>query len=1125
MSNGSDSDATPDGGEPSTSVPGLDYDFEGKSVLDILKDFYHVPALLVVGVVMLWIRLQSYSNFTRGGEVYFNGNDAWYHLRETTYAVQNWPFTMPYDPWTYFPYGTSAGQFGTLYDQLVATAALVVGLGSPSQELIARTLLVAPAVFGALTVIPTYLLGKRLGGRLGGIFATVILMLLPGTFLRRTLVGFADHNGAEPFFMGMAVVALMVALAVAQEDRPIWELVESREWDALRRPVIWSVLAGVATGLYIWVWPPGVLLVGIFGAYVVYQVVSDYTGGRSPDHVAFVAAISMTVTAAMAMLRFHETTFGASSFGFLQPFVALSVAVAAVTLAWLARQFDARSFEDPRAERYAFPGTVALLGLVGVVVLVTAPISFLGGIERNLLRFVGFSAGAATRTIGEAQPFLQSGLAQYYSSTGVVMAEYGFAFVTALVAAIWMLVKPLWKRGEEDDYLLLGVATALVLFMFVGRSLYNDFAGILGVNPQLLGLAIVAALVFAATVRVRYDAEHLFAFVWVVFITAAAFTQVRFNYYLALGVAAFNAYFIREILAAIDVDLSRESLPEIETYQAITVAMVVLLVLTPVLMVPLSLGNTGSPGIDRTNTAWQTGNSTGPGSVVYWDESLQWMNDNTPAQGDYGGADNADQLEYYGNYEQPPEGDYDYPEGAYGVQSWWDYGHYITVRGERIPNANPFQQGASEAANYLLAPNESQAESVLERNSEDDAETRYVMVDWEMVTEGAKLSAPSVFYDEGNLSANDLYSRQTPILRETGQSQQPYAVAFYDHPQRYYDSQMVRLYKYHGSRAEPTVNTGFGEAVIVFDYDPVQQAPDYKAVPSGENETAIRTFPNMTAAEEFVEEDGTAQIGGVGDLPREPVPALQHYRLVDASDTSAYASQQYQRSVLQESQSLGIQPGVLQKTSPNWVKTFERVPGATVEGSGAEPGETVTASVEMKMEPGENASTFTYEQQATADEDGNFEFVLPYSTEGYDEYGPENGHTNVSVRADGAYTIAGEVESNESAHLVRNEASLDVSEGDVNGDGDGTVSVTLEETVLQEPEGANGTDGNETTGNETTGDGAGGNETIGNETGGNGTSGNETSGDGTDSNESASLAGDGATAPALRAAEGHLARP
>ena len=37
-----------------------------------------------------------------------------------------------------------------------------------------------------------------------------------------------------------------------------------------------------------------------------------------------------------------------------------------------------------------------------------------------------------------------------------------------------------------------------------------------------------------------------------------------------------------------------------------------------------------------------------------------------------------------------------------------DYGHWITTLGERIPTANPFQQNARQAANFLLVPNASQ---------------------------------------------------------------------------------------------------------------------------------------------------------------------------------------------------------------------------------------------------------------------------------------------------------------------------------------------------------------------------------------------------------------------------------
>jgi len=82
-----------------------------------------VPVLSVLVTFMFWVRIQARDRFTRGGDILFRGNDAYYHYRQTQYTVENWPWTMPFDPYTYFPYGTApGGQFGSLFDQIVATA-------------------------------------------------------------------------------------------------------------------------------------------------------------------------------------------------------------------------------------------------------------------------------------------------------------------------------------------------------------------------------------------------------------------------------------------------------------------------------------------------------------------------------------------------------------------------------------------------------------------------------------------------------------------------------------------------------------------------------------------------------------------------------------------------------------------------------------------------------------------------------------------------------------------------------------------------------------------------------------------------------------------------------------------
>jgi dolichyl-diphosphooligosaccharide--protein glycosyltransferase len=409
------------------------------------------------------------------------------------------------------------------------------------------------------------------------------------------------------------------------------------------------------------------------------------------------------------------------------------------------------------------------------------------------------------------------------------------------------------------------------------------------------------------------------------------------------------------------------------------------------------------------------------------------MQANTPEEGNLGDANNANQMDYYGTYERTD--DFEYPKGAYGVQSWWDYGHWITLRSNRIPNANPFQEGATSAANFLLAPNETQSEAVLTSQSTEGNQTRYVMVDWQMATPGSKFGAPTVFYDaEENVSRSDFLRT---MYRFDDGNQGRFVGTFSLRTDRFYNSTMTKLYYYHGSARSPSP--------IVVDWEPRRvQTSSGEAVtlpsnPQGQD-SFVRTFDNMSAAESYVEEDGTAQIGGLGAFPTQRVEALEHYRLVHMSRTTA--SNQILRTVGREAQIAGANPRATVPSNPAWVKTFERVPGATVQGSGAPPNTTVTASTELRI-PNTN-STFVYTQQATTNADGEFEMTLPYATTGYDEYGPDNGYTNVSVRATGPYTVGTPATLNETGSIVSFRANLSVPEGQVNGDEDGTVTVELE---------------------------------------------------------------------------------
>jgi oligosaccharyl transferase (archaeosortase A-associated) len=959
-------------------LPALD------SALDRIEAWYHVPLLLALAGFMLWIRVRNWRNFVIGGKVYFSGNDAWYHLRQVRYTVRHWPWTMPFDPWTSFPTGTSVGQFGTLYDQLVATVALALGLGSPTEQTTALTLLFAPAVLGTLVVVPTYLLGKRFGGRFGGVVGVAILALSPSTFLQRSVVGFSDHHVAEALFQAVAVAVIVIALVVAEREKPVYEQFVEREFDSLRRPVGWAALAGIAITLYVWVWPPGLLLVGIFGVFLLVALPIAYLRGESPEHVAIAGAVALSVAGALMLATFKTIEVSVTNFSLLHPALAFAGALGCVFMAWLARTVESRDLSA-----LAYPGTIFGLFALAVLVMWVALPTLFDFFINQLSRIIGFGTNAAALTVGEVQPPFEVGVpfgTAARQAFSFLYGSYGFALLVAAAGAVVMLVRLALGRMEK----------------------------------------------WAAAV---------FVLVWTGFMLSATLTQARFDYYLLVPVAVMTAYFVGELLRLVGASGARSSLRNLDAYQVLTVAAIVLLVTAP-----LASGSAGTLTAAGANANAAT---AGPGqSVLGWAGSLQWLQNNTPAEGQYNGS-SSDSFGYYEEFS--PTDDYNYSNGAYGVLSWWDYGHWITVLGHRIPTANPFQQNARQAANFLLATDPAVANRIA--RMPDGEGVRYVMIDWKMADPagGGLFSAPFVWYSNGPVSYSDAV---TPIYAR--QSDGSVGTVFLAYDQRHYEAMRTRLYTFHGSEIEP-------EPVVLNYENPVSQTNDSLGAgfyPTANNTSVVRHFDNMSAAREFVEEDGSARIGGVGAYPQERVPALKHYRLVDASQQNAITgSRQFYRTAIQRLQVTGLNATELFKTPTNWVKTFERVPGATVTGQGP-PNTTVEATVEMRM-PSTN-TTFNYTQQATTNAQGQFTMTLPYSTTGYEQWGTQRGATNVSVKATGPYTFQTLVEGT-GENATRWNATAEVPEGAVIGRTNGTISVTLQrESVPTRSNAANASSGNAT---------------------------------------------------------------
>ncbi len=474
------------------------------------------------------------------------------------------------------------------------------------------------------------------------------------------------------------------------------------------------------------------------------------------------------------------------------------------------------------------------------------------------------------------------------------------------------------------------------------------------------GVVAVVLLAIRPFFGLKQRPLHLFVVVWSLFLISMGLTQIRFNYYLVIAIAVLNAHLVGLAIRWIDLSGGIDAIQEIETYQVLTLGVIAMLLVVP-LFPPIAQAS-----------AVQVGSQTAPSDdATAWEPANDWLANNTPEVGEYGGATNGDEIAYYGDFERPAEGNFEYPEGAYGVMSWWDYGHLITVQGERMPHANPFQQNAQSASAFLTAQDEQQAERYLdaiaagaspthESDPEDlataieqegtDEEIQYVMIDDKMAA--------------GKFSA---------ITQWTGPEYQTYT-----------DRETITFQQQNGETVERSLrvtNENYQDTMLASLYlQDAQGLEHYRLV----NETDSYSLVGFQLAQV----PGSEQVFG-------------QQRSVDYG---AYDPNLAQNITAARQNNIGIGGSFYQPYLVSEVKTFERVAGATIEGqTEATPNATVTLSVELATN---TDRTFTYTQTIEPDElnpDGSFAMTVPYPTE--ETLGPEDGYADSSVTAVSDYTI------------------------------------------------------------------------------------------------------------------------
>lgn len=400
-------------------------------------------------------------------------------------------------------------------------------------------------------------------------------------------------------------------------------------------------------------------------------------------------------------------------------------------------------------------------------------------------------------------------------------------------------------------------------------------------------ISILGIIIVLATVIFKPRLEETYILVWAAMMLLAIYGQNRFAYYYSVNVAILGAYIGCILIEYAKFDKLFDENKIFKGIRHITVdQIVVFFMILMFMVVPEVYGAKG-----------QLGGTIDP--IDEWYDSCVWLRDNTPDPG----------LDFNATFEPPENGElFAYPETAYGVMSWWDYGHHIEVIGHRMPNANPFQAGIGGRRGNMSEVNTPGAASFFTADSEANATDILDRIDPRPGKYGAKY-----IISDANMATDIFMAMPTWTLDANGYMKQYFTGSNYQvlPDARYYNSMEARLHIFDGNGLQQ--------------YRLVHESP---ALPS--NEMAYKDVYNQAFG-------GNLRIEYTG-----------------------------------------------------YVKIFEFVKGAHIVGN-TTPNTTIyVQNVLLTNQKRE----VIYKQYAQTDNEGKFEFVVPYATVGL---GPIVGETQYDV--------------------------------------------------------------------------------------------------------------------------------
>ncbi|MBN1109903.1 MAG: carboxypeptidase regulatory-like domain-containing protein [Methanomassiliicoccales archaeon] len=242
-------------------------------------------ALLLVMLVFLALFVRSYFGFSTSvdnGYLVSGGSDSYYHMRVIDHAVGTGEHLV-WDDMLNYPLGMRNPR-PPLYDWSVAVFAMFLSSisGLVITDAVGLSLVFSTAVWGALTVIPVYMLGKAAFGRKAGLLGAFIFALMAG-HIERTVLSNADHDAMVLFFVVFSFYFLLRSLQSVQGSRWVARWGDPKAIGSGLKgylgtnhvSLIYAALGGISVAAVAMIWTGYTYLLIIILVYLIVQLFVD----------------------------------------------------------------------------------------------------------------------------------------------------------------------------------------------------------------------------------------------------------------------------------------------------------------------------------------------------------------------------------------------------------------------------------------------------------------------------------------------------------------------------------------------------------------------------------------------------------------------------------------------------------------------------------------------------------------------------------------------------------------------------------------------------------------------------------------------------------------------------------